>query len=184
MKRIFSNPWIPAVFFFMLTIALIERDSVFQFVNQRIAGNLEGLYTVLLIVIYCGSLLYFGYVEFKRGTQRQRLQNLAKEISELKQLGNEMLLKVNTSAPKEELDELSQKIQGISAKLSQNLAQLDIPSPPALQDTEDTANFSLWTTYLDMLLPLALVGHVSEARLVLDRVQGKQIDSFWHKMRR
>ena len=184
MKRTFSNPWIPAVFFFLLTLALIERDSVFEFVNRRIAGNLEGLYIVSLIIIYCSSLLYFFYMECRRGIQRQRLQNLAKEISELKQIGNKMLLKINTSAPKEELEKLTQKIQGRPAKLSQHLAQLDIPSPHALQDTENTTNFSLWITYLDMLLPLALVGNVSEARLVLDRVQGKQIKSLWHRMRR
>ena len=160
--------------------AIFGRDNVISYLEQYLPIFL----IIIVIIVAYGWVAYLVWrfardiwIWHRNWMQRQRdiqqLKALAKDIAFAKQLA---YWRIAQNVSSEKFDWMSLAIGVGQVRLSEQLTELAIPYP---EPPEKPSRMEIleWGTYLDMLLPLAVVGDIDEARMVLDRVSPSPEDS-------
>ena len=103
----------------------------------------------------------------RKRRDRRRFRTLVGSIAALKQRLHWRPARIG---PGEYLDVVIERQDVLSSRL----AEITIPTPVRPEIPDYAWEFEKWDMYLDVLLPLAVVGDIDEARMVLGRIEQSQ----------
>lgn len=174
---IFVSGWA----FAFITFVFGDLDDVLRFVGAHRDSIIAIVALIFLACFYfwltwmTGRVVWGGIRGWlqKRRDSRQ-LRALAKNIAFAKQFTYSRIARTESSEMMGWLFDAAAVIR--QNDLRKDLAELAIPHPEPVEKPSESEEFH-WAVYLDILLPLAVVGDIKEARLVLERVSPSPEDS-------
>ncbi len=139
--------------------------------------GVTGLVALLAVYVWvfwmCGKALWMlgratwrgihGWLQKRR--DRRQLRDFVKSIAALKQFVHRHYARHESHG--KYLDIVMRRQDELTSKL----AEIGIPYPVRPETPNYVWELERWAMYLDMLLPLAVVGDIDEARMILSRVE-------------
>ena len=156
--------------------AIFGRDNVKGYLEQYLPIFIV-VALIIVLYVWVGYVVWQGGREIWRGirgwNQKRRdsrqLRQLAVNISEIRQLVGE-----RQAHSLRDTDDVVAYLYDVSARLAplrDKLAELCVSTPEYEIEGMYQNQIHLWATYLDLLLPLAVIGDIKEARMVMSRIK-------------
>ena len=148
-------------------------DQFFTSIRTNL-DSIAVIFFILAWIITAGSLSWLTarYVDHWRQRRRdsRKLKDLTKQIALAKESTYSRIAKTGSS---ETLGVLLDAAAISQSDLRKELTELEI-AHPAIPTNPSTSEIVHWAVYLDVLLPLAVVGDIDEARMVLARIEEQE----------
>ncbi len=153
----------------LLAIILVYQYEILGFIQQYS----EAVITFGVVLIYAVSLAAIFYFARKRRIKRNKLRKLAPDIIEFRLFITDQHIKQISDSPEFDSKEFNERVKSEWNTVCEILKALGLPFPEGIPPREMAAS-----TYLEMLIPLAINGDIDEARLFFRRMQGESVDGF------
>ena len=154
----------------LIAIILAYQNEILLFIQQYS----EVVITFGVVLIYAVFLTAVFYFARNRRIKRNTLRALAPCIIEFKQFIIDQRIKQISDSSEFDSREFNERVKSEWNTVCEILKELGIPFPEGIPPREVAAS-----TYLEMLIPLAINGDIDEARLFFRRMQGESVDGFF-----
>ena len=160
-------------------ITIIGRDNVIRYLEQYLPVALiififlATLALYILLAWWIGrdiSRVIRGWIQKRRDIRQFR--TLAVRIAQIIQLVDER--HIHSLSNSAEFTVYLEQVAATHAPLRDELVRLGIPAPGSETAGMYQMGIHIWEAYLNMLLPLAIVGDIDEARMIMSRIEEQE----------
>lgn len=182
LRRIASSNWTSSITVLIFAQFVLNNERVIEYAKSLwVAVEANGTYILAivgLLILFVGYIVWTGWFGYRLiqsivqlYIEGRRFKQLAVTLAEFRQL-----LRARSSANGEhEQNALLEKIGSKLESIVRELSELRVPFPTEV-GKEQSNIVDTWDVYLSLILPLATSGNLTDARGILRKMQGKDLD--------